>query len=153
MTNNQSFGWISLRASSSMRVAQYRLPKVEGDGEDASLVIYYFGQGQGGSVDANLDRWINQMQQPDGKPSKERAKTDIKTVNGLKVTRLDVSGTYTAEMAPGSGDRHNNTNFRMQAAVVETPKGAYYVKLVGPEKTIAKWDSSFSTFVDSFEFK
>ena len=29
-----------------MRVAQYKLPKVAADAEDASLVLYYFGQGQ-----------------------------------------------------------------------------------------------------------
>jgi len=104
-------------------------------------------------VDANLDRWMNQMQQPDGKPAKDRAKIDTKTVNGLKVTLLDVTGRYTAEMAPGASEHHDDANFRMRAAVVETPKGAYYVKLVGPEKTIAGWDSGFASFVDSLNFK
>ncbi len=36
--------------------------------------IYYFGAGEGGSVDANLDRWIGQFLQADGKPSKAAAK-------------------------------------------------------------------------------
>src|SRR5881396_600245 len=51
-------GWVSERPSSSMRVSQYKLPAADGDSEAASLVVYYFGQGQGGSVDANLERWI-----------------------------------------------------------------------------------------------
>jgi hypothetical protein len=46
-------GWVAEERTSSMRVAQYRLPKVAGDTEDASLVLYYFGQGQGGSTAAN----------------------------------------------------------------------------------------------------
>ena len=41
-------GWVEEERTSSMRVAQYRLPKAAGDTEDASLVLYYFGQGQGG---------------------------------------------------------------------------------------------------------
>jgi len=93
-------GWVVEHPTSSMRVAQYKLAKADGDSDDASLVLYYFGQGQGGSTEANIDRWINQMQQPDGKPSKERAKLETLTVNGLKVTTVDVTGTYSAEMSP-----------------------------------------------------
>src|SRR5882724_1628337 len=146
-------GWVSEKTSSTMRVAQYKLPKAEGDPEDALLVIYYFGAAQGGAVQANIDRWISQMQQPDGSASKDKAKTETSTVNGLKVTSVDVSGTYTAEMAPGSGSMHNDTNYRMHAAVIETPKGNYFLKLVGPAKTMGHWEQSVTAFVKSFEFK
>ena len=74
-----------------MRVAQYKLPGTDGDPEDAWLVVYYFGATQGGAVQANIDRWISQMQQPDGSASKDKAKTETSTVNGLKVTSVDVS--------------------------------------------------------------
>jgi hypothetical protein len=146
-------GWMSEHPSSSMRAAQYKLPKAEGDGEDGSLVLYYFGEGQGGSVQANLDRWTGQMVEPDGSSSKDKAKTETLTVNGLKVTTLDVIGTYTAEMSPGSGTLNNKSNYRLRAAIVETPKGAYFAKLVGPEKTVARWDQAFVDYVKSFEFK
>ena len=146
-------GWIVEQPTSSMRAAQYRLPKAEGDTEDAILVLYYFGQGQGGSAAANIDRWINQMQQADGHPSKENAKSETLTVNGLKETIVDVTGTYTAEMSPGSGTFNNKAGYRLRAAVVETPKGSYYVKLVGPEKTVGKWDEAYTKYVKSFEFK
>ena len=53
-------GWITEKPTSSMRAAQYVLPKVEGDPEDASLVLFYFGRGQGGSVEDNMARWIGQ---------------------------------------------------------------------------------------------
>ena len=146
-------GWISEKPSSGMRVAQYKLPKVEGDSEDANLVLYFFGTGQGGSVSDNVDRWVNQMEQPDGRPSKDKAKIETITVNGLKVTTVDVSGTYTAQMSPGSEARHNESNQRLRAAVIETPKGNYYAKLIGPEKTVSRWDNSFADYVKSFEFK
>jgi hypothetical protein len=136
-----------------MRVAQYKLPRAQGDSDDAQLVLYYFGAGQGGSVEANLDRWMNQMIQPDGSSSKAKAKTETMTVKGLKVTLLDVTGTYNAEMSPGSGTRHNSTGYRMRAAVVETPKGPYFAKLVGPENTIARWDGEFKSYIGSFEFR
>ena len=145
-------GWVEEERTSSMRVAQYRLPKAPGDTEDASLVLYYFGQGQGGSTTANIDRWISQIKQTDGSSAKG-AKDEQLVGNGLKVTTVDVSGTYVAETAPGSGTFHNKPGYRLRAAVVETPNGSYFVKLVGPEKTVTQWNDSFVSYIKSFEFK
>ena len=92
------------------------------------------------------------MQTPDGRPSKEKAKTETTTVNGLRVTLLDVSGAYSGDMA-GGATAQGKPNFRMRAGVIETPKGAYFIKLVGPEKTVARWDQAFQEFVKSAEFK
>ena len=147
-------GWVSERPTSSMRVSQYQLPAAQGDSEAASLIVFYFGAGQGGSVDANLERWIGQMQSADGRPAKGAAKTETTTVNGMKVTLLDVAGTYSGgDMGGGGGTPSSKPNFRMRAGVIETPKGAYFIKLVGPEKTVARWDSSFQEFIKSAEFK
>ena len=142
-------GWVEEERTSSMRVAQYRLPKAASDTEDASVVLYYFGQNQGGSAAANIERWVSQMQQADGDTSKK----ENLEVNGLKVTTVDVAGTYVAETAPGSGAFLNKPGYRLRAAVVETPNGSYYVKLVGPEKTVAQWNESFLSYIKSFEFK
>jgi len=146
-------GWVTERPTSSMRVSQYQLPAAEGDAESASLVIYYFGQGQGGSVEANLQRWIGQMQTPDGTPASGNAKTENTTVNGLKVTLLDVSGTYAGSDMGGAATSQSKANYRMRAGVIDTPRGAYFIKLVGPEKTVTRWDQSFQDFVKSAEFK
>ena len=146
-------GWVEEERASSMRVAQYRLPKTSGDTEDASLVLYFFGQGQGGSTAANIERWIGQIQQADGSSSKDKAKEEKLEANGLKVTTVDVTGAYVAETAPGSGKFQNKPGYRLRAAVVETPKGSYFVKLVGPEKTVTQWNESFLSYLRSFEFK
>src|SRR5262249_47271835 len=124
-------GWKASPPGSSMRVAQLTLPRAAGDAEDAELVVYYFG-GSGGSVDANINRWIAQMHQADGRPSSAVAKKEARNVNGLAVSLVDVSGTYIAEMAPGSSEHHNKPGFRLRAAVVETPHGPYFIKLTGP---------------------
>ena len=143
--------WVSEKPPSKVRVAQFKLPKAEGDKEDGQLVIYYFGESGGGSVSANIERWISQMQQPEGAAAKE-PKTDSLTVNNLKISTVDVAGTYTAEMAPGSSEHHNDPNYRLRAAVIETPKGYYYLKVVGPQKTIERWNQVLDRFVRSFEF-
>jgi hypothetical protein len=136
-------GWTSEPPSSSMRVAQYKLP---GDTGDASLVIYYFGQGQGGKIEDNFDRWIGQMQQTRGK-----ARTENFNVNGMAVTLLDVSGTFSGDMMGGSQTPQPNS--RMRAGVIETPKGNYFIKLTGPEKTVTRWDDAFMAFIKSAAFK
>lgn len=141
-------GWVSKPPASSMRVAEFTLPKTTGDAEDATLGIFFFG-GQGGNVEANLERWIGQMTQPDGRPSKQVAKTTKFTSRGLAVTLVELSGTYVAEVTPGSSERFNKPGFRLRAAVIETKEGPYFVKLTGPEKTVARWDESFMTFLKS----
>jgi hypothetical protein len=146
-------GWVVETPTSEMRRAQYKLPKVEGDGEDGLLVLYYFGQGQGGTTEANIDRWVNQVKQPDGSPSKDKAKTDTMTVNGLKVTTVDVVGNYAGGMSTDSAPQDNKSIYRLRGAVIETPKGSYFAKLTGPEKTVNHWDQAYNDYIKSFEFK
>jgi len=140
--------WQSRQTTSSMRVAEFVVPRVAGDPEDAEVIIYYFGGG-GGSVDANVERWIGQMQPPDGAASKDKARRATQTVNGLKVDTVDVSGTYVAEVRPGAAERYNKPGFRLRAAVIETPRGPYYIKMTGPAKTVAAAEADYAALVAS----
>ena len=152
LTYTAPTGWKSTPTTSSMRTAQFVLPRAAGDAQDAELVVYYFG-GSGGTVEANIERWLGQMQQPDGKPSSAVAQRQKRTVNGLAVTLVDVSGTYVAEMTPGAAERHHSPNFRLRAAVIETPNGPYFIKLTGPAKTIAAHDKVFEQFLSSVKYQ
>src|SRR5436305_13031315 len=53
---NAPDGWVTEKAASSMRVAQYELQKAEGDNDHASLIVYYFVAKRGGPTEANVDR-------------------------------------------------------------------------------------------------
>jgi hypothetical protein len=142
--------WKPRPAASTMRVAEFAVPRAQGDPEDAEVIVYFFG-GTGGSVDANIQRWIGQFQHPSGKPADGKRSTF--SVGTLKVTEVDVSGTYVAEVRPGAGERLNKPGFRMRAAVVETPKGPYFVKFTGPAATVKQASASFDQFVKSFRFQ
>ena len=144
--------WIAQEVSSPMRVAQFTLPKAEADIEDAELIIFYFG-GAGGSVEANLERWTNQMLQPDGSPSGDVATTTSFMVGDLAVTQLDVSGIYAAAVRPGSAMRYHKPGYRLKAAVVETPAGPYFFRLTGPEQTVRTWDDRFSALLESIRLE
>jgi hypothetical protein len=141
-------GWIAEAPSSSSRKAQYRLPRVQGDAEDAELVVYYF-PGGGGSPQANVDRWIGQFTGSSGKSAPEAAKINHKTVDNIPLTIVDVSGTYSDSMGSMQSGGQTKPGFRMLGAIAESKQGPWFFKLTGPERTVAKWQSSFESFLDS----
>ena len=142
-------GWVSETPSSGMRKAQYTLPRVEADPEDAKMAVFFF-EGQGGSVQANIDRWIGQFSKADGSPATDAARVSKKESHGIPLTIVDVSGTYKESMGPMTA-MTPKPNFRMLAAVAETGSGPWFFKLTGPAKTLAKWESSFHAFLDTIE--
>ena len=144
--------WAQIDTSSPLRVAQFGLPRAPGDSEDAELVVFYFG-GEGGAVKANLERWTNQMLQPDGRSSSDVATTTSFDVAGMSVTVLDVPGIYSAEVQPGSGMRYYKRGFRLKAAVVETSAGPYFFKLTGPGRTVREWESGFNALLATVSFQ
>ncbi len=140
--------WISETPSSSMRQAQYRLPRVEGDPEDAELAVFFFS-GQGGTVQDNIDRWIGQFQKNDGSPA--AGAISRRDVQGIPLTIVDVSGIYLSSSGPMLEDTKAKPSFRMIAAVAETDAGPWFFKLTGPEKTVANWESGFQSFLDTLQ--
>ncbi len=115
----------------------------------AECGVYYFGQGQGGSVEANVDRWIGQFLQADGKSSKAAAKIAKRTVHGLPVTTLDVSGAYTGMGGPAAQPGPAVAGYRLLGAIVEGPQGTIFFKFVGPAKTIAQNQAAFDKMIAS----
>jgi hypothetical protein len=143
-------GWVKEQPKSGMRKAQLRLPG-EGEGSDAELVVFYFGPGagEGGSVQANFDRWIGQFRQDDGRDSKDVAVKGEKKSGELTVHTLDIVGRYVAPLMPGAPAQHDLANARMLAAVIPTPEGNYFLKLVGPAVTINSHLKKYGDFLTS----
>jgi hypothetical protein len=140
--------WVSEPTSSGMRAAQWRLP---GSTEQSSVhvVLYYFGRSGAGDLTANLDRWIGQVQQPDGSDSRQVTAINTAEFGGCKVHCVDVAGTYVAETSPGSEVRLNQSDSRLLAAVVETKAGPYYLKVVGPATVLEGQKPAFDALLES----
>jgi len=143
--------WQRVPAPSDMRAAQYRIEGATPDAaDDAEVVLFFFGPGQGGSTEANLERWYGQFTQPDGKPSKEAAVVTVRTVNGLKVTSVDLRGIYQAQVRSGeSGGPRPDT--RMLAAAIEGPGGPWFFRIVGPAATVDTVAADFNQTLLSLE--
>src|SRR6266850_4921946 len=134
--------WTRVPAPSDFRAAQWKIPRAAEDKDDGTLVLYYFGEGKGGGVQENLDRWYAQFTQPDGRPSRDAATVTMKTVNGLRVTAVDLSGNYEG-MGMGGAKDAAKPGYRMLAAVVEGEGGPWFFKALGPEATMAAAKSGF----------
>lgn len=132
-------------AQRPMRLATYKIAP------DTECGVYYFGQGEGGGVEANLDRWIGQFLQSDGKPSKAAAKIAKRTVHGLPVTTVDVSGAYIGMGGPTVQLGPAVPGYRLLGAIVEGPQGSIFLKFVGPAKTIAANQAAFDKMLASLE--
>ena len=138
-------GW-TVEAPRSMRVATYSIAPVAGDKEGAECAVYYFGVGQGGGVDANLERWIGQFQ-----PSTHSQRSSRK-VGDIPVSLADVSGTYTAHGGGmGQAPQSNQPGWRLLGAIAESPQGAVFFKLAGPEKTVAAASKGFEGLIGSLK--
>lgn len=133
----------------AMRIATYRIHAIAGDPEDAECAVYFFGSGQGGSVDANLDRWAHQFDSLDGQTAPPPPKTQKRVIAGVKVSTLTVSGTYLGAGAMMGQEQVSKPHFRMDAAIVEAPEGLVFFKLVGPLNTVAAAESDFNSLLAS----
>ena len=109
-----------------MRAATYTV-------DDAECVVYFFGEGQGGSVEANMTRWKGQFT-VNGQPAP--AKTGTKALKGLTANTLDVTGVYAGMGGPTMSPLAPKPDYRMLAAIVAGPGGNIFVKFTGPVKTV-----------------
>lgn len=132
-------GWQSEPPSSGMRAAQARIPGTAGDAE---FVLFYFGPGQGGDTEANIERWIGQMEvQPGTSPDRQSFET-----NGLRVSSVRVDGTLKAS-GMGMGPTVDQPGFRLLGAVLEGPGGPWFIKVTGPVETLEAEQEAFEQMI------
>jgi hypothetical protein len=140
-------GWKSA-GSQPMRAATYTIAAAPGDGAAAECAVYFFGPGQGGSVDANVERWKGQFRGTGGQPAV--AKVVKKTAGGVAMTTIDVAGEYSGMGGPMAAGKPV-AGYRLLGAIVEGPGGNIFVKFTGPAKTIAANQLKFQQLLASFQ--
>ena len=115
-----------------MRVASYTIPAAPG-AEAGSCGVFFFGKGQGGGIDENLRRWTAQFEGASAPKKSER------TIAGMKVHLIEVSGTYLAPAGPMMQSQgKGKPGWRLSGAIVEAPDGLVFFKSVGPAATMQK---------------
>jgi hypothetical protein len=131
-------GWEAAAPTSSMRMAQATVPGPGGPGE---LAVFHFGPGGGGGVEANIERWIGQVQ---GGGEPERGSFES---GPFRVTWVSVAGTYDPGMMAGGGGPQPGS--RLLGAVVEGEGGPWFFRVTGPEETVSAAREGFFTLLRS----
>jgi hypothetical protein len=136
--------WKSNPPSSSMRRAELKVAPIGGDKEPAELVVFAF-PGGAGTVEANVQRWRSQFKDADGNPPRIESKT-VKGKN-VEVTRVETSGHYFPSQFPGRPKEPDRPNYRLLGAIAQTPTTGYFIKMVGPDKTMQAVRGDFDQLI------
>jgi hypothetical protein len=129
-------------APKPMRVATYTIP---GAGAEAGECgVFYFGADQGGGIDENFQRWIGQFENASAPKKSER------TINGLKVHLIAISGAYLSPAGPMMQSQGKKSGWSLSGAIVEAPEGNVFFKCVGPAATIQKAQPEIDELLKSF---
>jgi len=137
--------WVAETPANPMRRGQYR---VSGPGGDAECAVFYFGPGQGGEPQANVERWASQFVTADGRPGTAVMRTREIALPAAKILVVETQGTFmagsgigmTPEPRPGQA---------LLGAVVEGPDAYWFFRLIGPEATVAAEREAFDTLLHS----
>lgn len=146
-------GWVEEETTSQMRFKQFKLPAVGGDTEDAQLIIYFFGTGSGGSLESNLKRWKEQIVPADGKNIDDVAKIEHFKVKDVEVATFDAAGTYKLNPMPNNPKAKviPKSNYRFLGAFFASKNGPYFMRLVGPAKTVSHYKKGYEEWLKAFE--
>lgn len=127
------------KSSSQFRIAEVDVPAAKEDKDNGELVVFYFGAGGAGGVDANVSRWIGQFEEEGRKVRTFTGKSD----QG-KYTLVDLTGTYKKPIGPPIQMKSEpKAGWRMLGVILESEKGNYFLKLDGPAKTIAAVEADY----------
>lgn len=135
-------GWTFRAPASTMRLAEYTVPPTAKG--TAEVVVYFFGQGQGGNVDANLARWKAQFSTTDGSPVPEAITRE--STGPFPVTFAEYRGNYRRGIGMGSADSVR-TGQTLIAGIAETPRGTLFMQLFGNSARVADERTAFIQFV------
>ncbi len=135
--------WQWVQSSSAMRKAQLKITDASNK-EGVEVVFFFFGEGGGGSTQANIDRWLSQFEEP---KDKLNSKTENETINGRKVTYVQGEGTYLSGM-PG-GPKTPQPNTLLMGAIVESTQGNVFIRATGPVKLTKASQATFRKMVES----
>lgn len=122
--------WQEAPNPSAMRLATYHAPA----GVEVSV------SRAGGATEANIARWMSQF---DNVGRQGRVE---KTVRGLHVVTVDVTGTFVG--GGMSGPAQPRPDWAMVGAIVETPSLPYFFKMTGPAAAIRAARPAFDRLVD-----
>jgi hypothetical protein len=105
-----------------------------------------------GSIEQNVARWISQF---DG-ASKDDATIEEKEVDGCKVHKVDITGTFLQKsggpFAPGPAEKM--ADYRMIGVIIDSETvGKIFIKITGPKDIVEKLNEGVDKMIASIDVK
>ncbi len=136
--------WIEHPPRGPMRLANITVPGRAGS-EAAHIVVFYFGADQGGTIDANIDRWQTQFQ-PDENNDLVEPVIERFEVNTMPVTLVELAGSWRK-----MGATWYTADQLFLMAIVETPRGKLFIRFAGQAATVEANRADFVKMLESLE--
>lgn len=131
-------GWGWMVPASPMRKAQLSVPGSSG-GDAGEVTFFHFGAGQGGGVQANVDRWFGQFQNAS-------TRQGVETIGATRVTFVEAEGTFLSGM-PGTPPTPRD-GYAMRGAILEDSAGGdVFVKMTGPSAVVKAGEAAFRAMI------
>ncbi len=143
--------WTVESPTGAVRKAQYRVARVDGDTDDADVSVFFSGPQGMGPIEANLMRWAKQFEVAPGANAMDALTQSQRRVGAFDVTECEISGHYVAEVPPGSGNKQDKPGWRLMGAIVAAPSGPYYIRMLGPQNTVAAHAAEFRAFISGLK--
>jgi hypothetical protein len=136
--------WKKVPPANAMRKAQFRIDPAKGEETPGEFSISSFGGG-GGGVQANIDRWRGQFKDKNG--GAVAAETTTIKGDNYEITRVEVAGTYTDPFSKAGPQ----ANYRLLGAIVSGDNSAFFLKVIGPDKTVSGGKEGFDAMLKSLK--
>jgi len=134
----ESWQWV--KPSGAFRTAQ--LEKKAPDGTPLIITFSRFPAGEGGSVHANIDRWISQFTQTTGTPE-----VISHAGTGCPFTLVRILGTMKGGV-PG-GPAKELPQAMLRGAILEADGELVMVKLAGPASAVRSGEKDFEALISA----
>ncbi len=146
--------WKPVPPKSSIVEYEFMAPKSESKAEMQARVTVMQA---GGGVQANVDRWYGQFEQPDKSSTKDKAKVEKFEVAGSTVHFVDISGIYKDSMGGGPFAPKPSvlrTNYRKVGAIIQLKdSGDFYLTITGPNAVVEKQIASMKKMLQEMKAK
>ncbi len=132
-----------------LQLATFTLPKAEGDKDDTKVIVFYNGEQGMGTTEQNIKRYRGMFKAPAG----ENAKVEKTKFGELNVTTIDLTGTYLFKARPfdPNAQAQEKPNYCMIAVIADGKKGPFYVRFIGPTKSVEKNQKDFNAWLKNFK--
>jgi hypothetical protein len=138
--------WKSQVPSNKFRAYQFAVGNAE-------LLIFFFGEGSGGSANDNVKRWQDAFVPPEGKTIEQASKVEKLKVGNADLTYLDIQGTFLSKSPPFDPNAKTvrKGDYRRFGVYFACDGGPYFITLTGPAKTLEQHKKSFDDWLKNFK--